>query len=83
MRSREPALHIATMTRLPAACSPSTCFFTASKMLVFGSLRSAAKLWPVWVPMSITSAPLSGVANADSRASAERSSRSRHSASAR
>ena len=35
--SREPSLHSATMTRLPAACSPPTCFFTASKTLALAA----------------------------------------------
>ena len=83
MRSREPPLHMAITTRLPDACKDSTWVFTASKTLVLGSLRSAEKLWPAWAPISIVSALCSGAANGESRASAVRSSRARHSSSAR
>ena len=55
---------------LAGGLQPSTCFLTASKTLVLGSLRSAAKLWPACVPISIASAAPSGAANGDSRASA-------------
>ena len=46
MRSRAPSLHSAMVTRLPACCSASTCWRTASNTLPSGCMRSGAKFRP-------------------------------------
>ncbi len=78
MRSRAPSLHSAMTTRLRAACSAMACCVTASNTLRPGSLRSAAKLRPALVPVSITGPWPCGPANGVSRASGASASRSRH-----